>query len=161
MKIRKIEKNDFADVLTLMRRHAEMESYADIFAVNERGLNPHRSGSKRSSYEILVAKTDDGSVSGYALYMVLEFSFRQRPLLYLNDLMVDEKHHRQGVARALMERLCREAKSLGCFRIKWGVSATNDRAIAFYQAIGATREINKIYFTLDEANFLGGSAPAP
>lgn len=154
MTIRRMEKTDYADVLTLMRRHAEIENYADIFAVDEIGLSRGRSDLGRSSYDVLVAVAVDGSILGYALYIVLEFSFRQRPLLYLNDLMVDERYRRQGVARELMEGLCREAKNLGCFRIKWGISSANDRAIAFYEAMGATREVNKHYFTLDEAKFL-------
>lgn len=155
MRIRKIERPDFAEVLTLMRRHAEIENYADIFAVDEHGFGHPGQERSSSGFEVLVAEAADGSVVGYALYLILGFSFRQRPLLYLNDLMVDERQRRHGIARQLFEQVCREAKNHGCFRVKWGVSGTNDQAIAFYEAMGATREVNKLYFTLDEASFLG------
>lgn len=153
MKIRKIEKADFSEVLTLMRRHAEIENYADIFAVDETGLGYPDQERRSSGFEVVVAEAADGSVVGYALYLILGFSFRQRPLLYLNDLMVDERHRRHGIARQLFEQVCREAKRHGCFRVKWGVSGTNGQAIAFYKAMGAAREVNKLYFTLDEASF--------
>jgi GNAT superfamily N-acetyltransferase len=153
MAVRKIQHGDLASVLALMQRHAHLENYDDIFAVDEQALS--RLGLDRAppTCNIVVSENSEGKIVGFALYLILEFTFRNRPVLYLNDLMVDEAHRRRGIARELMAALCREAESLGCFRIKWGVSSANTEALVFYESIGAIREKGKFYYTLDEGAF--------
>jgi GNAT superfamily N-acetyltransferase len=153
MAVRKIQHGDLASVLALMQRHAHLENYDDIFAVDEQALNRLRLDSVKPPCNVVVSENSEGKIVGFALYFVLEFTFRNRPMLYLNDLMVDEAHRRRGIARELMAALCREAESLGCFRIKWGVSCANTEALAFYESIGAIREQGKLYYMLDERAF--------
>ncbi|CAN7696119.1 N-acetyltransferase family protein [Neorhizobium tomejilense] len=153
MAVRKIQHGDLASVLALMQRHAHLENYDDIFAVDEQALNRLRLDSVRPPCNVVVSENSEGKIVGFALYFVLEFTFRNRPMLYLNDLMVDEAHRRRGIARELMAALCREAESLGCFRIKWGVSGANTEALALYESIGAIREQGKLYYILDERAF--------
>jgi len=45
----------------------------------------------------------------------------------------------QGVGRALMRALAREARRRGCGRMEWLVLAWNRPAISFYEGLGATR----------------------
>ncbi|MGF9566858.1 GNAT family N-acetyltransferase [Neorhizobium sp. BT27B] len=149
MRVREAHVGDLAEVLNLMRRHAETEAYRDDFSLDETALRLLGFGVGKPAYRLLVSETLDGKINGYALYFLQEFTFRNRPLLYLNDLMVDERHRRKGVAAALIRALYAEAWSLGCFRIKWGVASDNPDAIAFYENIGAQAEQNKLYFILD------------
>jgi GNAT superfamily N-acetyltransferase len=153
MAVRKMQRGDLASVLALMQRHAHLENYDDIFAVDEQALNRLRRDSAKPAINIVVSENSEGEIVGFALYFIIEFTFRNRPMLYLNDLMVDEAHRRRGIARELMAALCREAMTLNCFRIKWGVSSANTEALAFYESIGAIREGGKFYYTLDERAF--------
>lgn len=154
MAVRKFENKDVVDVLALMRQHAEFEGYGDIFSVDEEALVRLGLDGAVPAYHMLISENPAGKIVGFALYFLQEFTSRNMPMLYLNELMVDEAHRRQGIARELVAALCKEAHVLGCFRIKWGVSSANKNAIAFYEGIGALREKDRFYYTLDEAGFL-------
>jgi ribosomal protein S18 acetylase RimI-like enzyme len=152
MAIRKIQPGDETRVLALMQRHADLEQYDDIFAIDERAISRLALQGARPACHIVVSENAERQIVGFALYFIVDFTFRNRPMLYLSDLMVDETHRRQGIARELVETLCREANAQDCFRIKWGVASANKDAIAFYESIGATRETGKLYYTLDNAS---------
>jgi GNAT superfamily N-acetyltransferase len=57
--------------------------------------------------------------------------------LYLEDLFVDPQWRRQGIARALLQRLAALAVERGCARFEWSVLDWNENAIRFYQSLGA------------------------
>ena len=57
--------------------------------------------------------------------------------LYLNDIIVDESVRGDGVARALMAGVIREAKKQGDVFVWWTAKPTNSRALAFYKKLGA------------------------
>lgn len=150
MIIRKARKGDLGEIANLMARHARSEPYGGTFALDEQVLDALCFSRREPACRFLVCEGADGRIDGYALYFLQDVTFRNRPMLYLNDLMVDEACRRGGVARALMEALCAEAWSLGCFRVKWGVASSNEAAIAFYKRIGAVEETGKRYFMIDE-----------
>ncbi|MGK6317453.1 N-acetyltransferase family protein [Neorhizobium sp. DT-125] len=161
MAVRELEKADLADVLILMRQHAELEGYADTFFLDEQALA--RLGFDRPfpAYHMLVSENAEKKILGIALFLLQEFTFRNRPMLYLNDLVVDAACRRQGVARELIAALREKARELGCFRIKWGVSSVNAAAIAFYDSIGAVREQDRVYYVLEEVAFPAASGRMP
>lgn len=150
MIIRKARRGDLGDIANLMARHARSEPYGGTFELDEPALDALCFGRQEPACRFLVSEGAEGRIDGYALYFLQDVTFRNRPMLYLNDLMVEEGRRRGGVARALMEALCAEAWSLGCFRLKWGVASSNTAAIAFYERIGAVEENGKRYFMIDE-----------
>ncbi|MGI2033817.1 N-acetyltransferase family protein [Rhizobium panacihumi] len=156
MIIRKARKGDLGDIVNLMARHARSEPYGGTFNLDEPALVALCFGRERPAGHLLVSEGACGTIEGYALYFLQDVTFRNRPMLYLNDLMVDEACRRGGVARALMEAVCAEAWSLDCFRVKWGVASSNEAAIAFYERIGAVEEIGKRYFMIDEERQAAG-----
>jgi hypothetical protein len=87
MAVRKIQHGDLASVLALMQRHAHLENYDDIFAVDEQALNRLRLDSVKPPCNVVVSENSEGKIVGFALYFVLEFTFRNRPMLYLNDFV--------------------------------------------------------------------------
>ena len=48
-----------------------------------------------------------------------------------------ETHRGHGVGRALFQYLASKAVHEGCGRLEWWVLNWNEKAIAFYQSIGA------------------------
>ena len=130
---------DIAQVLDLMRGLAAYERYLDAFAVSgadllERGLQDP------AEFTILVAKTEDGTVLGMAVYYLIPFTFDLSPDMVLKELYVAENARSRGVGEALMARLQQDAKGLGCRRIKWLVLNENTRAKAFYARIGGRQD---------------------
>jgi GNAT superfamily N-acetyltransferase len=98
--------------------------------------------------EALVAELD-GRVEGIALFYEGLGTFRAKPFLYLEDLVVSEKARSRGVGEALMAALAREVLSRGALRLEWSVLDWNERAISFYDRIGAHRPHEWIKYALE------------
>jgi GNAT superfamily N-acetyltransferase len=100
--------------------------------------------------EALVADVD-GTIEGIALFYETPGStFRARPFLYLEDLVVTGAARSRGVGQALMAALAQEALSRNAWRVEWAVLDWNEGAIRFYDRLGA--KLNDwLRYGLDEA----------
>ena len=63
-------------------------------------------------------------------------SFRARPFLFLEDLVVTEAARGRGVGEALMAAVAREAVARGAVRLEWSVLDWNEGALRFYERLG-------------------------
>ena len=100
--------------------------------------------------EALVAERD-GAVEGMAIFWQgLGSSFRARPFLFLEDLVVSETARSGGVGDALMRELAREGVRRGVMRIEWSVLDWNVNAIRFYRRVGAGPQQDWIRYELKE-----------
>ena len=99
--------------------------------------------------EALVAE-EDGSVVGIALFYEGLGTFRAKPFLYLEDLVVSGTARSRGVGEALMAALAREVVSRGALRLEWSVLDWNERAIRFYDRVGARRPHEWIKYALED-----------
>ena len=98
--------------------------------------------------EALVAELD-GRIEGVALFYEGLGTFRAKPFLYLEDLVVSETARSRRVGEALMAALAREAVSRGALRIEWAVLDWNERAMRFYERLGARRPHEWIKYALE------------
>lgn len=98
--------------------------------------------------EALVAELK-GRIEGVALFYEGLGSFRARPFLYLEDLVISEEARGHGIGEALMGALAREALTRGALRLEWVVLDWNERAIRFYERFGARQPREWVKFTLD------------
>lgn len=87
---------------------------------------------------------------GYALYFYSYSSFLAKPSLYLEDLFVLEQYRKHGVGFALFRRCVDEAISKGCGRMEWSVLTWNEKALQFYEELGAKRLSEWHVYRLDE-----------
>jgi len=100
--------------------------------------------------EALVAELD-GSIEGIALFYETPGStFRARPFLYLEDLFVSEAVRSRGVGEALIAALAQEALARNAWRLEWAVLDWNERAIKFYDRLGAKQNPTWLRYGLDE-----------
>jgi GNAT superfamily N-acetyltransferase len=104
---------------------------------------------KRRRINLLVAAQGEKLV-GYALYFYAYSSFLAKPTLYLEDLFVLEESRSRGVGFALFRRCVDEAISEGCGRMEWSVLAWNEKALRFYEKLGARRLSDWCVYRLDE-----------
>jgi len=104
---------------------------------------------KRRRVRLFVA-ADGRKLTGYALYFYNYSSFMAKPSLYLEDLFVLEEYRKQGVGFALFRRCVEEAISTGCGRMEWAVLAWNEKALRFYEKLGARRLSEWHVYRLDE-----------
>ena len=98
--------------------------------------------------EALVGELD-GGVEGIALFYEGLGSFRARPFLYLEDLVVSEDARSRGVGEALMAALARETLTRNALRLEWVVLDWNGRAMHFYDRLGARRPREWVKHTLE------------
>ena len=98
--------------------------------------------------EALVAELD-GRIEGIALFFEGLGSFRAKPFLYLEDLVVSEAARSRGVGEALMSALAREVIARGGLRLEWAVLDWNVHAMRFYERLGGRRPTTWIRYALD------------
>lgn len=111
------------EMLTHEARGTEADFHAAIFGT------PQRAG-------CLIAEVD-GEPAGIALYHWTFSTFLARHGRWLEDLWVEPRFRRRGIAKALFARLARDTLAEGGGRLAWSVLDWNAPAIATYDAMGA------------------------
>jgi GNAT superfamily N-acetyltransferase len=86
---------------------------------------------------------------GIALFYQKYSTWKGR-CLFLEDLVVSEKHRRLGIGKALFDKLVAEARTLGSMRLEWQVLGWNEPAIQFYKKINAQLDGEWINCKLDK-----------
>lgn len=80
----------------------------------------------------MLARTTDGAVIGFCSY------WRVLDELHINNLAVLPAYRRQGVARALLAHIMRDAAAHGAIRALLEVRRSNDPARRLYEGMGFT-----------------------
>jgi len=104
---------------------------------------------RRKRANLLVA-SDGGRLVGYALYFYTYSSFVAKPSLYLEDLFVLQDYRKRGVGFALFRECVNIAVAQGCGRMEWAVLTWNEKALRFYEKLGARRMADWYVYRLDE-----------
>jgi GNAT superfamily N-acetyltransferase len=79
-----------------------------------------------------------GEIVAFALFFTNYSTFLGQPGIWLEDLYVRPAQRGSGLGKALLEHLGRLAAERGCGRFEWSVLDWNERAIRFYEGLGAT-----------------------
>ena len=142
MDIRYAETRDIPGMIDLLRQVGEVHHQIrpDLF----------RSGAQKYDEAALEALLTDpsrpifiadleGRVAGYC-FCILQVSekdpiFRDRKVLYIDDLCVDESVRGQGIAKKLYQHTLEYAKETGCNAVTLNVWYGND-ALKFYEKCG-------------------------
>jgi GNAT superfamily N-acetyltransferase len=134
--IRRGRRTDSAGFLKLLLALAEFERLEPPSAGGQRRIIADIFEKKRLN---LLVASERGKLVGYALYFYTYSSFLARPTLYLEDLFVLERHRKKGLGFALLLRCIDEAVKQKCGRMEWAVLGWNEKAIGFYEKLGARR----------------------
>jgi GNAT superfamily N-acetyltransferase len=127
---------DVPAIVGLITELAVFEQLEHLVVVTPESLLPQLFG-PRPAAECVVGEVD-GRVVAFALFFHNFSTFLGRPGLYLEDLYVQPAHRGTGLGKALLRHLGALAVERGCGRFEWSVLDWNQRAIEFYQAMGAT-----------------------
>jgi GNAT superfamily N-acetyltransferase len=88
--------------------------------------------------EALLAELD-GSAVGFALFFSSYSTFLTRSGIYLEDIYVRPGARGRGAGRALLAAVAKVAVERGAGRLEWAVLDWNEKAIGFYEHVGAER----------------------
>ena len=147
IRVRRAIPADGPRILELDRELADFEKLRGPDDAEGRRLLSWIFDSKR--LEALVAE-EESTIVGIALFYEGLGTFRAKPFLYLEDLVISAKARSRGVGEALMAALAREVVSRGGLRLEWSVLDWNEGAIRFYDRLGARRPHEWIKYALED-----------
>ncbi len=128
-------------------------SLADRLREDPSDLQPYRAALARIEasphQQVLVADWDHRLVGCVSLTVVPNLSYRGRPYLLLESMVVEEEMRGKGIGRALLERCVEEARAAGCFRLQLTSNRARDDAHRFWEAAGFVHSHNGYKLYLD------------
>ncbi len=147
MIIRKGRKEDLENALDLIKELAvyenalhEVKNSVEEMTQDGFGANP--------VFDFFVAENSEGII-GMSLYYY-RYSTWKGKILYIEDLVVKEKHRRSGAGTLLMEASIQEAKKQNCNGVQWQVLDWNEPAIKFYEKYNPVKDPEWVNFRIDK-----------
>lgn len=89
---------------------------------------------------------EDKTVKGLLGYRILDDLLRPRRF-FIDDLVVDKSHRKQGIAQKVLEYAYTKAYDENCARIDLEAALTNEAAIQLYQQ----QKFNKVAYLMKKA----------
>jgi GNAT superfamily N-acetyltransferase len=133
--IRFANAGDAATILGFVRALAEYEKSPHAVEVDEATIS-EQLRSATPPFECLLAE-EAGRAVGYAVLFHTYSTWRGRRGIWLEDLFVLPERRRNGIGRALLDRVVSLAQERRCGRVEWSVLDWNQPAIDFYRSYGA------------------------
>ena len=149
MLIRQACPADVPQLLALMRELAAFEDYLADFAVDEDALHRRAFGTTAQCRIFVVEAA--GELRGYAVGLLLPFTYDLRPTVRLKELYVTPSWRSQNLGQRLLAALAQWALKQGAGRLHWDVLAGNSRAEAFYRRLGGRPVEKWIAYEMDDA----------
>ena len=87
-------------------------------------------------HQLLVAEEDGIVVSTMVLLIVPNLSHGGLPWALIENMVVDQRYHRQGIGRVLMEYAIPQARERGCYKLQLASNKKRDEAHRFYRSLG-------------------------
>lgn len=135
VQIRPATEADSALVLDFIRKLAEYGDISDEVFATEQDVRAALFGSKPVAEVILAFVGQEPA--GFVLYSYSFASFLGRPGIFIEDFFVEQSHRDRGIGKTLLVHLARLGRRRGCGRLEWSVLNWNERAMEFYQDLGA------------------------
>jgi GNAT superfamily N-acetyltransferase len=133
--ITKITPEQIPDLLSLIRELARFERLEHEVEATAESLRNSLFGPQPVAGALVAHHS--GEMVGYAVYFFTFSTFVGRPGVWLEDLYVRPEFRRQGMGRALIEAVAKIGVERNCGRFEWTALNWNEKAVNFYQKLGA------------------------
>ena len=97
----------------------------------------------------LVAERE-GKLIGLAHYLIHRSTWSVENICYLNDLFVDPRGRRSGVARKLIEAVYGAADEAGAAKVYWLTHESNAAARLLYDQVAEYRRLHSVHKKLTD-----------
>jgi len=91
------------------------------------------------NYRLFVACLGDAVVGTFALLIMHNLAHQGTPSAIVEDVVVSEAHHGQGIGRQMMHHAMALAREAGCYKLVLSSNQKRERAHAFYESLGFQR----------------------
>ncbi|KTD42721.1 GNAT family N-acetyltransferase [Legionella parisiensis] len=141
------KKKDKAEILGLIKKLAEIERKKpeEIHLTLEK-IESHGFGRNKYFYVLLAEYKK--KPAGYALYFFSYSASEAAPILYIEDLFVDEPYRSFGLGTGLLTYLARVAIEKECCRLEGHAFTWDKKTIEFFELIGAHPRTDLLQFRL-------------
>lgn len=141
--IRKAIREDAAAAYGLIKELAEYEKAPQEVTVSLEEFTEDGFGAE-PIYHLLVAETSETAenpkcIVGIALFYVAYSTWKGK-MVYLDDLIVTEKHRKSGIGQQLIDAVFAFARTHGANQVRWHVLNWNEPAINFYKKMNTRLE---------------------
>ena len=126
---------DIDVIWALLRQKADFDRWLGRLEATPQKIAEALAG-PRPLLGVLLAELD-GKAVGFATYYFTFSTYLAKRCVWIDDLFVDAGSRNRGIGRALLREMVALAKREDCGRIEWVTAAGNDKAIGFYERIGA------------------------
>ncbi|VAX35288.1 hypothetical protein MNBD_UNCLBAC01-2144 [hydrothermal vent metagenome] len=137
--VRSTTRDDVKTILRFIKQKAEfdisMKGFSGAIETSEQSLLETLFSEMPYAHAVLAESA--GTVNGFALYYFRYSSFKGRPHLWLEDLLVTPESRSNGIGQKLMKYLAVQAINQNCSHMAWTVSINNTKGIQFYERLGA------------------------
>ncbi len=128
--IRKGEIKDIPDTLSLIKELAAYEKAPNEVEVDMQEMIENY---QNKVFDFFVAELNT-KIVGIALYYYKYSTWKGR-CIYLDDIIITEKHRNKGIGKSLMQAVIQIAKKEKVRKLEWQVLKWNTPAIEFYKKL--------------------------
>jgi ribosomal protein S18 acetylase RimI-like enzyme len=133
--LRPADVEDAEALFALIRANIEFDGSSAAFAGSSEALAAHLFD--QGWLEAIVAEQNQ-QIVGIAVTYTTYSTFLTQPGLFIEDLFVLPAYRGRGIGKSMLAYLARQVMQQNYGRLEWHVQTSNERAIAFYEQIGAT-----------------------
>jgi ribosomal protein S18 acetylase RimI-like enzyme len=144
--IRNCEITDLPKLVILCQKHAEFEKADYSPEEKEEGLKKALFDEQPKLYCLVVATKE--TIVGYISYTFDFSTWDASNFIYMDCLFLEEEARSFGIGELLIDKLKQIGIEKNCINLQWQTPQLNERAIKFYNRIGAKGK-DKVRFTLD------------
>ena len=135
LQIRPATAQDIPSIYRLIYELAVFEKAPEQFVLSQEQLLDDGFGTN-PKYICFVAEQNQ-TILGMS-FCYVRYSTWKGPVLYLEDLIVNESYRRKGIGKALFQYTCDYANANNYSRVQWQVLDWNQSAIDFYKHFNAS-----------------------
>jgi ribosomal protein S18 acetylase RimI-like enzyme len=143
-KIRELQEKDLANLVNLCKNHAEYEQ-ATYNANNKVELLKNAIFTQNPQLFCYVIESEK-ELAGYFSYTFDFSTWDAQTFLYLDCLYLEPNFRGLKIGEHVFEKLKHIGKENNCVNIQWQTPIFNERAINFYNKIGATGKDKRRFF---------------
>lgn len=144
MTIRFAKEDDIEHIIELCKLHADYEKVVYNAKNKAEVLSKHLFGSEPVLKCFIVEL--NAQIVGYATFMKQFSTWNANFYLYLDCLFLKEETRGKGIGMKIMAMINDYAKANSYTHIEWQTPDFNDRAISFYNKIGASSKTKERFF---------------